>query len=110
MARLPEPCLTCGRLSTNGSRCEAHAYEVEKARNSKRAQTKRETGQYGGAYKRLSKIVRATATVCHLCGKPFEPGDLIEADHLNPSSPVVALEQLAPAHRSCNASRGSKPV
>jgi 5-methylcytosine-specific restriction endonuclease McrA len=110
MPRLPEPCLTCGTLSTNGSRCELHAYQVERARNSQRAQTKRRTGQYSGAYKRLSKIVRATAVVCHLCGKPFEPGDQIEADHITPASPVTALEQLAPAHRSCNAKRGQKPA
>lgn len=110
MARIPEPCLTCGTLSTNGSRCLEHAYKVEAARNARRDRRKAETGQYSGAYSRLAKIVRQTATVCHLCGKPFEPGDRIEADHLTPGTPVVALEQLAPAHRECNARRGNKPV
>jgi 5-methylcytosine-specific restriction endonuclease McrA len=110
MPPLPEPCLTCGRLSTNGSRCIEHAYKVEAERNARRGRRKRETGQYRGAYSRLAKIVRATAVVCHLCGKPFQLGDQIEADHLNPSTPVTALDQLAAAHRACNAKRGSKPL
>jgi hypothetical protein len=110
MTRLPEPCLTCGRLSTNGSRCPEHAYKVEAERNARRDRRKSETGQYSGAYSRLAKIIRQTAIACHLCGKPFEPGDQIEADHLQPGTPVTALDQLAPAHRTCNAKRGSKPL
>lgn len=110
MPRLPEPCLTCGTLSTNGSRCPEHAYKVEADRNARRNRRKAETGQYKGAYTRLAKIVRQTGIVCHLCGKPFQPGDKIEADHLTPGTPVYDLSQLAPAHSTCNAKRGNKPL
>ena len=110
MSRLPEPCLTCGRLSTNGSRCPVHAQAKEAQWESMRQARKDETKQYAGSYRRLASIVRRTATHCHLCGQPFQRGDRIEADHLNPGTPVHSVSDLAPAHALCNARRGNKPI
>jgi 5-methylcytosine-specific restriction endonuclease McrA len=44
---------------------------------------------------------------CHLCKKPFMSRADITADHLIPGNPNSAL---APAHKSCNSSRGNKPL
>lgn len=107
---IPEPCLTCGVLSTNGSRCPRHAQEVNARWAAKRQETKEITLQYKGAYARLARIVRATAQVCHLCGIPFQPGDKIEADHLVPATLVTHISQLAPAHAACNQRRGNKAL
>jgi 5-methylcytosine-specific restriction endonuclease McrA len=60
---------------------------------------------YGGDYRRRARAVKSSATHCHLCNKPFEYGDTIEADHLIPGNPDSAL---APAHRTCNRRRGNK--
>jgi hypothetical protein len=110
MPRLPEPCLTCGRLSTNGNRCPQHQQQVDAQYQLRRAITKDQTGQYKGAYKRLAKIIRMTARVCHLCGIEFVDGDKIEADHLYPGQPVTQLGDLAPAHALCNQRRGNAPL
>jgi len=107
MPRLPEPCLTCGRLSTNGNRCPQHQQQVDAQYQLRRAMTKDQTGQYKGAYQRLARIIRMTARVCHLCGKEFVEGDKVEADHLYPGTPVTSLDQLAPAHALCNQRRGN---
>lgn len=58
-------------------------------------------------YKQAAALIKATATHCHLCGQAFTNREEITADHLqagDPNSP------LAPAHRSCNSSRGNRPL
>jgi hypothetical protein len=107
MPRLPEPCLTCGRLSKIGNRCPEHQQQHDAQYQLRRAMTKDQTGQYKGAYKRLARIIRETGRVCHLCGKEFVEGDKVEADHLYPGTPVTRLDQLAPAHALCNQRRGN---
>jgi hypothetical protein len=60
---------------------------------------------YSGDYKRRSKQVRATATVCWICKQGPIPNDPFQADHVidgNPSSPLL------PAHRSCNIKRSNQ--
>lgn len=62
---------------------------------------------YGGDYRKRARDVKASATHCHLCLKPFEAGDAIEADHIyagDPNSPLAA------AHRHCNNKRGDTPI
>jgi len=109
MARLLQPCLTCQKLSYE-SRCPLHAQQTNARWAARRQETKQTTGQYSGAYQRLSRIVRATAQVCHICGIPFQPGDKIQADHLVPAAYITDISQLAPAHAYCNQSRGNKPL
>ena len=105
----PKPCIRCGQLSLNNL-CDTHLAQKKAATNARGFQRKSQTNQYGGAYKRLAKIVRDTAQTCHLCGEGFRPNDPFEADHLTPGQEVVSIEQLAPAHRSCNINRSNKPL
>jgi len=57
--------------------------------------------------------------ICHLCGghieqHPTDPGGDWTLDHLVPiaiaGTRVPRLEDTRPAHRRCNASRGTKPI
>jgi hypothetical protein len=73
----------------------------------KRRLRKMASGQYSGDYKARAKQVRDTAVLCHICKEGFRADDPWQADHLIPGNPV---SPLAPAHRSCNAKRGNKPI
>ena len=97
------PCLTCGQLTRAGSYCTEHK---PKKQDSPERKAKKQA-LYGGDYRRRARAVKSSATHCHLCNKPFEYGDSIEADHLIPGDPN---SPLAPAHRLCNQKRGNKPI
>ena len=99
-----KPCLDCGKLSYE-SRCELHRRRIEQLRDIKRAEHKKI--YYNSDYRKRAKIVRDTAIVCHICGDGARLNDPWQADHLEPGNP---LSPLAAAHRSCNASRGNKPL
>jgi 5-methylcytosine-specific restriction endonuclease McrA len=88
------PCLTCGRPSS-GSRCPAHRIPAR-----------------GSTYARNAALVRASATICHLCGLPFTAADQPVADHLvaRAHGGSDQLANLAPAHASCNLRRGAEPL
>lgn len=105
MARFMQPCLDCGKLSRNGSRCELHQRVKEAEWDRPKAARKKATGQYSGSYRRKARQVRETATHCWLCGGGPREGDPMQADHVFPGDP---LSPLAPAHRSCNAARGNR--
>jgi hypothetical protein len=107
MGKFPQPCIDCGKLSRNGARCEQHAASVNQYAEHKRRERKRITGQYGGDYRKRAKEVRELATACWLCGGGPRDDDPWQADHVVPGDPYSVL---APAHRSCNAARGNKPV
>ena len=109
MGRFPKPCLDCGQLTSVGNRCQKHQNLVENLHNAKRAQIKRESGQYSGSYQKRAKQVRETALVCHLCGEGFRATDPWVADHVDPASHGDTAD-LRAAHRSCNAKRGNKPL
>lgn len=67
------------------------------------------TGWNGRKIARLAAAVFAErGRVCHLCGAPG--ADTL--DHLVPRSMggTDELENLAPAHKSCNSSRGAMPL
>ena len=101
------PCIECGKLSRGGSRCEIHQKIVELRADERKRSRKLATGQYSGDYQRRAKAVRESASVCHLCGEGARADDPWQADHViagDPRSPLAA------AHRSCNASRGNKPI
>lgn len=97
---IPKPCLACGTPTTNGSRCNDCEIEHQATRNAKRT-------HYKGDYKKRAKAVRDTAAICHICGEGPRYGDPFQADHLIPADPT---SPLAPAHRTCNARRGNRPI
>ncbi len=99
-----KPCLDCGQLSY-GSRCDDHERRIQQLRDIKRAGKKKVL--YNSEYRKQAAIVRATAIQCHICGDGARLTDPWQADHLDPGNPASAL---AAAHRSCNASRGDKPL
>lgn len=67
----------------------------------------------GGWSGRRAQNLRAAClatygTLCHLCGRP----GATSADHVVPRSKggPDSLENLRPAHRSCNSQRGDMPL
>jgi hypothetical protein len=62
---------------------------------------------YDWAYQQQRKILRETATHCHICGKAFTDRTQIEGDHLVPSN---KNSEIRAAHRLCNQRRGNKPL
>ena len=93
MARTLKACSVCGRPHGNrGGRCNEHAIPART-----------------GTYSRNAAKVRAAATRCHLCGGPFTADDPPVADHVVPRGVGGGdgIENLAPAHRSCNARKPS---
>ena len=105
--KFKQPCMDCGKLTRHGSRGEEHSAAVNKYADFKKAERKRLTGQYSGDYRKRAKEVRESATICWLCGDGARRDDPWQADHVVPGDPYSVL---APAHRSCNAARGNKPV
>ena len=107
MPRFNTPCLDCGQLSRNGSRCgecQAQRNLVKQVRQDTEARREKKKQLYNYAYRQRAKLVRENATHCHICKQGYRPNDPFEADHLVPGNPD---SPLAPAHRSCNQSRGN---
>lgn len=109
MRKFPKPCLDCGKLTSGGIRCDIHQARVTALHEIRRAEIKKQTGQYSGSYRRRAAEVRATALVCHLCGEGARVNDPWVADHLVPGSHGDDAVLVA-AHKSCNERRGDKPV
>ena len=114
MPRFPQPCSVCGALSRAGSMCELHAAETKRKKELKRSRERAAANNrpnksqlYNYAYRQEAKRIKAEATHCHICGKPFVLGDRVEADHLLAG---VIGSPLAAAHRLCNQQRGNKPI
>jgi len=108
--RIPRPCLECGTLTDGDTRCPTHQAKLDNQKNAIRniRNNQKKKTLYGGAqYRKLAKIVRDTAVVCHLCLGPGREGDPWQADHIEATNPN---SQLASAHRSCNAKRGNMTV
>jgi 5-methylcytosine-specific restriction endonuclease McrA len=95
-----KPCLKCNQLTTEGSYCKGcRPVRIESPeRKAKKA------ALYNSDYRRQAKLIKQTATHCHICGKLFAWGDAIEADHIFPSQ---VDGPLAPAHRACNRRKGN---
>ncbi len=53
----PKPCIRCGTLSVNNL-CNVHMAQMKAKDNARGNARKARTNQYGGAYKRLAKIIR----------------------------------------------------
>ena len=110
MRNFMKPCIICGTLS-RGTRCEQHQKELDQrkqaAKEKNPAHQEKKKALYGNKnYRQERARVVATATICHICNKPFIYGDRIEADHLYPGDPT---SPLLPAHRKCNQQKGNTP-
>ena len=82
MARIPRPCLDCGTLTRNQSRCY-------------RCQAKHMPPDWA----ERSRAQRRAFPFCRVCGATTD----LTADHVTPGNPNV-LQTLC---RSCNSKRGS---
>lgn len=103
----PSPCVDCGQLTRNGTRCEQHDAQRKAARDATRVRPNRRALYDNPDYRKRAKAVRENATVCWICKGGPRPDDAFQADHLLPGDPT---SPLAAAHRSCNARRGNKPI
>ena len=109
MKRLPRPCLDCGVLTTNASRCDTHqtAHQVQKQMRQD-ADPKRKAKKmllYNAQYQGVAKTIRATASHCYLCLLPFTPHNRVQVDHLYPS--MFDRSPLLPACERCNRRKGN---
>jgi hypothetical protein len=103
-----KPCIDCGELSRS-TRCDTCAGVRNQAIQAKRDADPnykaKKARLYNSQYRRQAQAVKAGATHCALCHQPFQLGDRIEADHINPGDPTSPLQ---PAHRLCNQRKGGK--
>jgi 5-methylcytosine-specific restriction endonuclease McrA len=85
------PCLNCGALTTNTTRCPDCQKHHDRL--------------YDADYRRAAQIIRDTATTCHICGEGARPDDPFTADHIRPRD---RTSPLAAAHRSCNTRKSNR--
>jgi hypothetical protein len=105
-----KPCLDCG-TPADSTRCHRCGDTFNRTRNRQqtlRRQTNGARPYDTGTYRTVAKLVRATATRCHICGNGPRTNDPWQADHLTPVFQGGGAGPLAPAHRSCNISRANK--
>ena len=95
-----KPCLDCGALTVNSSRCDTCRLVFNRLLDSRRDKSKRK--HYSGDYKARAKAVREAAVTCWICGEEARPHDPWQADHVVAGDPESLL---LPAHRSCNIRR-----
>jgi 5-methylcytosine-specific restriction endonuclease McrA len=100
------PCLglpgrPCGRLTSNGSRCEPCRLATVRQRSSARGT--RQAQGYDNDWLRLSaEVIRRDLGICHYCG-----GTATTADHVVPKSKggPSDLWNLVAACRPCNSAK-----
>jgi 5-methylcytosine-specific restriction endonuclease McrA len=103
VSTLPTPCLTCGRPTRNGSRCEVHTKGWP-------AQTRSPAERGLGAdHRRIAKQVLAEESRCWICGRLPTRSDPLVADHVVPRSRggQNVRSNYHAAHASCNRKRGN---
>lgn len=90
-------CSDCGKPAP-ASRCSACAMSYNAKRNAARP-------QYKNGWSSKAKKARAKQDWCNECGGYETPDDPFQADHIIPVAKggTDAEDNLAPAHRSCNA-------
>jgi 5-methylcytosine-specific restriction endonuclease McrA len=112
MIVFPKPCLKCKALfKARSEYCDACRLERKPREQKPRAYSPerkiKKSILYGSNYRGRAKVVRDSATYCHICLKPFLDRTEIQADHLIPGNPD---SPLAAAHRVCNARKGNKYI
>jgi 5-methylcytosine-specific restriction endonuclease McrA len=103
------PCLTCGRLTRNGSRCPdctaAHNRQVNQRKDAMRP-SPGERG-YDHAWRKVrAEVLERDGWVCRWCGQPAKT-----VDHLSPlaiGGSRLDPSNLAAACLRCNSSRGGQ--
>ena len=110
MKRLPRPCLDCGVLTTNTSRCDSHqqARELQQALRQDPKRKEKKARLYNSHYQGVAKAIRAIATNCYLCLEPFTLHNRVQVDHLYPSR--FELSPLLPACERCNRRKGNREL
>ena len=101
------PCMKCGTLTRGSNYCDEHRRVDIRSEAKLAERAVKKKFFYNTEYRKAAEAVRDNAVMCHICGKPAKANDPWQADHLIPGDP---LSPLAPAHRSCNASRGNRPI
>jgi 5-methylcytosine-specific restriction endonuclease McrA len=92
------PCLDCGALTKDGSRC-SRCY-------ARRRGTTTERG-YGAAHQRRARAAIAAQPACSVCGHPGSPDNPLTGDHVVPVSCGGERGPLRVACRRCNSRRGN---
>lgn len=106
-----QPCLTCRKPTTNGSRCPSCSTAYETARVARRG-TRAQRG-YGPAYRAARKQQVVAVPFCQHpggCTLPITPANPLTADHLVPisrgGSADDGLRTLCLFHNSSRGNRG----
>ena len=118
MPPLPSPCIECGHLTRNGTRCVDCARERSSRDNKKSRAKRRDTDQprpsstqqgYNAAWKRLSLRARARQPFCSDCGTT----DKLTCDHTPQAWERVEaglplrLQDVDVVCQACNNARGA---
>lgn len=108
----PRPCLSCQRIHKDGGDyCTRCRTERNRQRENKPERRLKKKTLYGGDYpRRRAAMVEQTIVYnlpCHICKQNFQRVEDITADHVDATNPNSIL---LPAHKSCNSSRGNRPL
>lgn len=103
MARAARPCLSCGALSNNGTRCEGCTRGLQRRRDQQRG-TSTERG-YGASWQRLVADAISLQPWCTDCGTAGDPTNPLTGDHLR--WPAETVADVAVCCRVCNSRRGA---
>ncbi|MEU7303734.1 HNH endonuclease [Streptomyces sp. NPDC007206] len=112
------PCLKCGRLTTNASRCDIHQKEWMAAQQRKRDAERGSASQrgYDVTYRRVrAQVLKGWRSqhgdYCPGWGIPAHSAQDLTVDHIIPlaAGGTHHRENLRVLCRSCNSRRGSKP-
>ncbi|MFE2605759.1 HNH endonuclease [Streptomyces mirabilis] len=112
------PCLRCGRLTTNPSRCDYHQAEFMAQRQRQRDAVRGSASQrgYDSQYRRVrAQVLKGWRSQhgewCPGWGVPSHASADLTVDHVIPlaAGGTNRRENLRVLCRSCNSRRGSKP-
>jgi 5-methylcytosine-specific restriction protein A len=100
----PRPCLNCGTLTSNRTRCATCESEHQSARNQRRV-------HYHGDWQRTSKQARDAwvnehGWVCPGYGRQAHPATDLTVDHVTPRDDTT----LTVLCRSCNSRKGNRTI
>lgn len=105
------PCLDCGRLTTNPSRCDVHQSEWQ-ARQDRLRGSSTQRG-YGGEWRRVAKAVLSQWVAvngyhCPGYGVPSHSAEKLTVDHVVPKAAggTDHPSNLSVLCRSCNSRKG----